>query len=356
MCVSGRRSSRARASEAIICQVVEPLGSSYRIAPVDLVLARADARREEVSMSGNAPDENTRRVEDAMVSYANRRLAKGTRVAEVDQELVERGLDRERAALLVQKVVTSRLREVASEVPSGPTAGAINWAARAQRDGAHNDIVLGAVICAAGVLFTAITYSAAKGGGTYVVAWGAIVFGAIRMFKGMANLDSVPALASDATYHAPGADGTPQSPPGLDLVVVLLMPQDQLSARVSANELVGLTRLVERNLNSLFASDYIEIAPLSLFVLVKPGKRMKIWVEGIDRQLRPQDTALLEAQSNAWQAPDVRDTIALAYTWELARTQRNGPPQLPSAWRDAARAAGKTLDLPDGLAAAVWPD
>jgi hypothetical protein len=28
---------------------------------------------------------------------------------------------------------------------------------------------------------------------------------------------------------------------------------------------------------------------------------------------------------------------------------------LPLAWKEAARTAGKTLSLPDGMLAAVWP-
>ena len=42
----------------------------------------------------------------------------------------------------------------------------------------------------AGVVITALTYSAAvtAGGGRYVVAWGAVVFGAIQFFRGLTQL------------------------------------------------------------------------------------------------------------------------------------------------------------------------
>lgn len=36
-----------------------------------------------------------------------------------------------------------------------------------------------------GTVVTAVTYSAASGGGVYVIAWGAIVFGIIDFFIGL---------------------------------------------------------------------------------------------------------------------------------------------------------------------------
>lgn len=53
---------------------------------------------------------------------------------------------------------------------------------------ATNDILIGGLWFFGGILITAITYSAAQGGGVYVVAWGAIVFGGIQFFKGLFNL------------------------------------------------------------------------------------------------------------------------------------------------------------------------
>lgn len=41
---------------------------------------------------------------------------------------------------------------------------------------------LGALFCIGGIAITVVTMSAAEGGGTYVVTWGAILFGAIQFF------------------------------------------------------------------------------------------------------------------------------------------------------------------------------
>ena len=51
------------------------------------------------------------------------------------------------------------------------------------------NMAIGAVICIIGIVVTAVTYSAAsQGGGHYIVAWGAIVFGGIQFFKGLFQL------------------------------------------------------------------------------------------------------------------------------------------------------------------------
>ncbi len=50
------------------------------------------------------------------------------------------------------------------------------------------NMAIGAVVCIIGIAVTAATYSAASSGGHYIVAWGAIVFGAIQFFKGLFQL------------------------------------------------------------------------------------------------------------------------------------------------------------------------
>ncbi len=47
------------------------------------------------------------------------------------------------------------------------------------------NLIIGGLWCAGGTLVTVLTLSAASGGGTYVVAWGAILFGGIQMLRGL---------------------------------------------------------------------------------------------------------------------------------------------------------------------------
>jgi hypothetical protein len=55
------------------------------------------------------------------------------------------------------------------------------------------NMAIGAIVCVVGIVITAATYSAASsGGGHYVVAWGAIIFGAVQFLKGLFQLATGP--------------------------------------------------------------------------------------------------------------------------------------------------------------------
>lgn len=50
--------------------------------------------------------------------------------------------------------------------------------------GLSNSFFIGLIILIAGIGVTALTYSNAQGGGTYIIAWGAILTGIIMMLRG----------------------------------------------------------------------------------------------------------------------------------------------------------------------------
>ena len=61
----------------------------------------------------------------------------------------------------------------------------------ARRATAERNMIVGGLWCVGGILVTAVTYNMAAsspGGGHYFVAWGAILFGGIQFFKGLAQL------------------------------------------------------------------------------------------------------------------------------------------------------------------------
>jgi hypothetical protein len=69
---------------------------------------------------------------------------------------------------------------------------------------AEKQMLSGAVWCIGGLLVTGITWLVAasgSGGGTYVVAWGAILFGGIQFFRGLGNRNSTPVIEDDG-YEA----------------------------------------------------------------------------------------------------------------------------------------------------------
>ena len=56
---------------------------------------------------------------------------------------------------------------------------------------AFRNIVVGACWCIGGLVVTAVSYNAGKNtGGTYIVAWGAVVFGGYQFLKGLGQLIS----------------------------------------------------------------------------------------------------------------------------------------------------------------------
>jgi hypothetical protein len=58
-------------------------------------------------------------------------------------------------------------------------------------DAANRQMMIGAGLFVVGLIITVITYSiASDGGGTYLICWGPVVFGAIRFFKGLSARSS----------------------------------------------------------------------------------------------------------------------------------------------------------------------
>jgi hypothetical protein len=50
-----------------------------------------------------------------------------------------------------------------------------------------NALFFGAFWCIGGVLVTVVSYNEASGGERYIVAWGAIIYGFVKFFKGLSN-------------------------------------------------------------------------------------------------------------------------------------------------------------------------
>ncbi len=66
----------------------------------------------------------------------------------------------------------------------------------------HKNMLYGALWCIGGIIVTALTYLEAvtnPAGGTYIIAWGAIVFGAIQFIRGL-----VQAVGKDKIQDIPG--------------------------------------------------------------------------------------------------------------------------------------------------------
>jgi hypothetical protein len=96
--------------------------------------------------------------------YAAELMKAGRPVAEIRLKLLEKGLNEESAVVVINSLVALR--------------------SRARVEAGRRNILRGALWCVGGIVVTAGTYLLAAPGETYIVAWGAIVFGAIQFIRG----------------------------------------------------------------------------------------------------------------------------------------------------------------------------
>jgi hypothetical protein len=118
-----------------------------------------------------APDHEPtpERVAEAAYGFAAQQIGSGVTPSEVRKDLTARGLDAESAATVVGNL--ERIK-----------ADAIRVAGR-------KNMLYGALWCVGGLGVTAYTYqmAASGGGGKYIVAWGAILFGAVQFLRGLSQ-------------------------------------------------------------------------------------------------------------------------------------------------------------------------
>lgn len=101
----------------------------------------------------------------AIYAYAAEQMRNGVADDKIKASLIERGLNEETAAAVVNNLAATRRDQ--------------------RRDAGSKNMLYGALWAIGGTAVTVATYSAAQGGGTYVVAWGAILFGAIQFLQGI---------------------------------------------------------------------------------------------------------------------------------------------------------------------------
>ena len=105
---------------------------------------------------------------EAIYGFAAEQIKAGVKPPEIEKRLVEKGLDEDSAKIVVANLIKARVR--------------------AEYDSSVKNMIYGALWCIGGSAVTAATYSAAanaNGGGKYVVAWGAILFGGFQFLGGL---------------------------------------------------------------------------------------------------------------------------------------------------------------------------
>jgi hypothetical protein len=117
-------------------------------------------------MSSEDTSPEQQKAVQAIYDYAAELMIKGAPAPEIEQKLIAQGLDAESAGIVV-----SNLQQAKDN---------------ASRQAGRKNMLYGGLWCVGGTAVTIGTYlNASDGGGKYVVAWGAIVFGAIQFFRGL---------------------------------------------------------------------------------------------------------------------------------------------------------------------------
>jgi len=104
-------------------------------------------------------------IVQAVYGFAAEKMEGGASGQEVQSMLVGEGLDQDTAAAVVANLERIRFEAI--------------------RAAGKKNMLSGALWCIGGIIVTAATYGAASPGGTYLVAWGAILFGAIQFLRGL---------------------------------------------------------------------------------------------------------------------------------------------------------------------------
>ena len=114
-------------------------------------------------------------ISDEMVVYALERLVKGQPSLDVRRQVIDAGYEPSQADRIVQSALrTQRERETQAQRE-----------ASAYKAAGPRNMVIGGIIFLVGVVATVATMAmASEGGGRIILAWGAIVCGAIQFFRG----------------------------------------------------------------------------------------------------------------------------------------------------------------------------
>lgn len=103
-------------------------------------------------------------IVEAVYSFAAERMHEGADAQQIHAELMQQGLDQDSASQVVSNLFNMRTDAV--------------------RSAGKKNMIYGALWCIGGVVVTVVTFSMAANGGSYIVTWGAILFGAIQFFRG----------------------------------------------------------------------------------------------------------------------------------------------------------------------------
>jgi hypothetical protein len=154
-------------------------------------------------------------------------------------------------------------------------------------------------------------------------------------------------------FRVSGPDVGRNQVPGLDRPVFIPYIFDHVES--TAERATGPIAVVE-TVSGLMRRGEVPVSPIVVFLVTRPGKRIRTWVEGLDRDLGTAERELLTKRTGEIAADDVERLDAVGIVFP-----RSGQPinafdlPMPSEWSAAMMLAGRPLPVPD-LLQIVWPD
>ena len=116
-----------------------------------------------------SPEPTEDEVLQAVYTFTAEQMEANVSHTQIVSTLVEKGIDEESASTIVEQVAEAR-RE-------------------AFHSAGKKNMIFGALWAVGGTVVTIGSYSAvSEGGGRYVVAWGAVIFGVIQFFRGLSMM------------------------------------------------------------------------------------------------------------------------------------------------------------------------
>jgi hypothetical protein len=96
---------------------------------------------------------------------------------------------------------------------------------------------------------------------------------------------------------------------------------------------------------------------LLITVGVKPGKKARVWCDAVDGEVPAETLAQLEKKLEEVAPVAIKHgPIAFAVEIKLWGQKPEKFPEMPKAWKEAAKKSKEPLLIPDGLFKAIWPD
>lgn len=105
---------------------------------------------------------------------------------EIAQEVYTHALDALRAGVPIPEIESSLVRAGLTPAEAAETVATLaRLRIEALKEQARKNMLFGALWRGGGALVTFASFAAAEGGGGFVLAWGAILYGAIQFFRGL---------------------------------------------------------------------------------------------------------------------------------------------------------------------------